>query len=47
MKWTKHGIVWRPDGHNAWARTHATCPTPVVLRDGTLRVFVQLGAEVG
>lgn len=41
MKWTKHGVVWSPDGHNTWARTHATCPTPVVLRDGTLRVFVQ------
>ncbi len=41
MRWVKHGMVWRPDGGSAWARTHATCPTPVRLRDGTLRVFLQ------
>jgi predicted GH43/DUF377 family glycosyl hydrolase len=41
VKWVKHGIVWRPDGSEAWAASHATCPTPLTLADGTLRVFVQ------
>lgn len=41
MRWQKHGVVWQPDGGKAWARTHATCPTPVLLDDGTLRVYVQ------
>ncbi len=41
MRWLKHGIVWKPDGSLSWARSHATCPTPIVLRDGTLRVYVQ------
>jgi predicted GH43/DUF377 family glycosyl hydrolase len=45
MKWQRHGVVWRPDGSRAWARTHATCPTPVQLQDGTLRVFVQCRDE--
>jgi len=41
MRWRKHGLVWGPDGSLPWARSHATCPTPIVLADGRLRVFVQ------
>lgn len=41
MPWRKHGVVWCPDGTRAWARTHATCPTPHWRRDGTLRLYVQ------
>jgi predicted GH43/DUF377 family glycosyl hydrolase len=41
MKWRKHGVLWRPTGDQPWARTHATCPTPVALNDGTLRVYLQ------
>ncbi|MGK2953006.1 MAG: hypothetical protein ACSLEZ_11560 [Thiobacillus sp.] len=41
MRWRKHGLIWRPDGSKPWARTHATCPTPLVLDDGTLRVYLQ------
>lgn len=41
MKWVKRGIVWGPDGAQDWARTHATCPTPLVRRNGTLRLYVQ------
>lgn len=41
MKWREHGVVWAPDGSLPWARSHATCPTPVQLPDGILRVFIQ------
>jgi predicted GH43/DUF377 family glycosyl hydrolase len=41
MKWLKHGVVWRPDGAQGWARSHASSPTPLWLDDGTLRVYVQ------
>ena len=41
MKWIKHGVVWQPSGQDWWARSHATCPTPIRLDDGTLRVYVQ------
>jgi predicted GH43/DUF377 family glycosyl hydrolase len=41
MKWQKHGVVWRPDGSLPWARSHATCPTPLRRADGSLRVYLQ------
>lgn len=41
MQWRKQGVVWRPTGQRWWARSHATCPTPVWLQDGTLRFYVQ------
>lgn len=41
MRWRKLGVVWKPDGSLGWARTHATCPTPVLRDDGTLRIYVQ------
>lgn len=45
MKWIRHGMVWRPEGSLPWARTHATCPTPLRRRDGTLRVYLQCRDE--
>lgn len=49
MRWTKRGLVWGPDGSLDWARTHATCPTPLQRRDGSLRLYVQCrdGGNVG
>lgn len=41
MQWRKHGVVWRPDGDRPWSRSHATCPTPLWLNDGALRLYVQ------
>jgi predicted GH43/DUF377 family glycosyl hydrolase len=41
MRWRKLGVVWRPEGHAAWARTHAACPTPLLLNDEVLRLYVQ------
>ena len=41
MAWQKHGVVWRPDGSLAWARSHASGPTPLRRADGGLRIYVQ------
>lgn len=41
MRWHKHGVVWRPDGTLPWARSHASCPTPLRRADGSLRVYLQ------
>lgn len=41
MKWLKQGVVWCPDGRATWARSHATCPTPIWLPGGSLRVYLQ------
>jgi hypothetical protein len=40
MRWEKLGIVWSPDGSLPWARSHAMIPTPMLLPDGRLRVYV-------
>lgn len=40
MRWRKLGIVWKPDGGEAWARTHAAAPTPFRLNERVIRVFV-------
>ena len=39
--WEKLGVVHVPSGEWPWAVSHSTCPTPVWLKDGTLRVFLQ------
>lgn len=41
MEWRKHGVVWKPDGSRWWASGFATCPTPLRLRDGRLRLYIQ------
>ncbi|QBP73992.1 hypothetical protein E2K99_02725 [Herbaspirillum huttiense] len=41
MQWKKLGKVWEPDGTLWWARKYASCPTPVFLDDGNVRVYIQ------
>lgn len=40
MRWRKLGVVWRADGQQPWAISHATIPTPLVIDEQTIRVFV-------
>lgn len=47
MRWQKKGVIWRPDGQHWWARSHATCPTPLALGDGRLRLYVQCRDALG
>ena len=48
MKWRKRGIVYRPDGTQPWARTHAMVPTPLHLPElGIIRVFMTCCDEHG
>ncbi len=39
MRWRKLGLVWGPDGHSAWAVSHAMSPTPFRLNDEVVRIF--------
>lgn len=39
MKWRKLGLVWSPNSHSPWAQSHATCPSPFLREEGTLRVY--------
>lgn len=40
MLWNKLGIVYAPTGEMPWAKTHAMIPTPFLLDNKTIRVFV-------
>ncbi|MBC7488706.1 MAG: hypothetical protein H7240_00375, partial [Glaciimonas sp.] len=41
MQWKKLGVVWQPSGDLWWSRKYASCPTPLFLKDGSLRLYVQ------
>lgn len=47
MRWKKLGIVWKPDGSQEWARSHASVPTPFRWSDDVVRVFVSCLDEKG
>jgi hypothetical protein len=47
MHWQKLDIVWKPDGRSAWAKTHASVPTPFRLSDDVIRVFVTCRDDQG
>lgn len=40
MRWKKLGLVYGPDGRMPWAVSHAMIPTPVLISDAVVRVFV-------
>lgn len=47
MKWTKKGLIYAPDGSRPWARHSAAQPTPLLLNDDIIRVFVGFRDEEG
>jgi predicted GH43/DUF377 family glycosyl hydrolase len=40
MQWEKLGLLHVPNGTLPWARTHAMLPTPMMLPDGALRLYI-------
>jgi predicted GH43/DUF377 family glycosyl hydrolase len=47
MQWEKLGVIWRPHGDLWWAKNYASCPTPLFLADGSLRLYIQCRDEHG
>jgi hypothetical protein len=47
MHWKKLGLIWKPDGSASWARTHGMCPTPYLINDKIIRVFVTCRDDKG
>jgi predicted GH43/DUF377 family glycosyl hydrolase len=39
MSWKRLGVVFAPDGHQPWARSHAALPTPVHVEGDVFRFF--------
>ncbi len=47
MRWNKLGLVYLPDGSNWWARSHAMIPTPLIISDQVIRLFITCCDEKG
>jgi hypothetical protein len=47
MNWQKLGIVWKPNGVSPIAKTHAICPTPLLINENLIRVYVTCLDEKG
>ena len=47
MKWRKQGLVYGPDPNSSWAQRWALQPTPILLSDGTIRVFAGFRTHAG
>lgn len=40
MKWSKRGLIYAPDGSMAWAQKYAFPPTPFILGDDVIRLYL-------
>lgn len=38
--WKKEGFIVKPENINNWWKTHAMAPTPILLNESTIRIFV-------
>ena len=47
MRWMKLGVVFDPRGRSAWIHSHALQPTPLLLEDGRIRVYVGFRDQQG
>jgi len=47
MKWQKMGLIYAPDGTSAWAKHSALQPTPYLLNENVIRIFVGFRDEKG
>jgi predicted GH43/DUF377 family glycosyl hydrolase len=47
MKWEKKGLIFKPDGNSPWARHTALQPTPLLLSDDVIRVFIGMRDDDG
>ena len=47
MKWEKKGLIYGPDGKSSWAKHSALQPTPLLINDDVIRVYVGFRDENG
>ena len=45
--WVKKGVIYSPVNLNYWIKSHTYIPTPYLLNDETIRIFVAFRDEVG
>jgi len=47
MKWIKKGLIYNSDGKYLWAKTHAMIPTPILLNNSIIRIYLTFCDECG
>lgn len=47
MKWIKKGLIYGPNGKSSWAKHSALQPTPIILDNKILRVYVGFRDDEG
>lgn len=47
MQWIKKGLIYGPDGKSSWAKHSALQPTPLLIKDNVIRVYVGFRDENG
>jgi predicted GH43/DUF377 family glycosyl hydrolase len=45
--WIKRGVIFNPVDLNEWIKSHAYIPTPILLNDETIRIFVAFRDAAG
>jgi predicted GH43/DUF377 family glycosyl hydrolase len=40
MKWSKQRLIYAPDGSLPWARKYAYPPSPLLMNDNVLRIYL-------
>jgi len=40
VRWRKLGVVYKPDASRTWAISHAMIPTPVLLNESVMRIYL-------
>jgi hypothetical protein len=47
MKWNKQGLIYEPKGDSEWAKNSALQPTPLMIDEQVIRVFVGMRDSKG
>ncbi|MDU0457452.1 MAG: hypothetical protein RW306_01860 [Geobacteraceae bacterium] len=47
MKWNKRGLIYNTDKPNTWTNCGAMTPTPIMLDNSTIRIFVSFCDQFG
>jgi predicted GH43/DUF377 family glycosyl hydrolase len=47
VRWRKLGLVYKAEGSSKWARTHAMCPTPLLISNRVIRIYVTCRDDLG
>ena len=47
MKWEKKGLIYCPNGELSWAKNSALQPTPYLINDDIIRIYIGFRDDIG